>query len=305
MESDINKLSAIHSLENLKAKFSINDEIMEENKLEEENNPENNYKHKKNILNTKKVNDFNSDLLKEKRIISLNTDSTNKWLNKKNKRKLIFLVHKRLHSLKIKGKNINLDKTTIYRKHDKNEKDNIITKIQIHYRNFLVEFTNEVIKKIILEECYILKTLDKIGHLKDYLFKKIDHRFKSNTKKDIMKFVESIKIKDIISPSVTLCKKYKIQNRNQQIMQKIESLNNPILNKILNSEYLHYFDLFYNNQRKIILKEGSSSIDLELNRNIKLFDFLIEKHKNDEKYISNLKKCAILNFCKNIIENDD
>ena len=72
MESDINKLSAIHSLENIKAKFSINDEIMEENKLEEENNPENNYKHKKNILNTKKVNDFNNDLLKEKRLISLN-----------------------------------------------------------------------------------------------------------------------------------------------------------------------------------------------------------------------------------------
>ena len=72
MESDINKLSVIHPLENIKSKFSINDEIMEENKLEEENNPENNYKHKKNILNTKKVNDFNNDLLKEKRLISLN-----------------------------------------------------------------------------------------------------------------------------------------------------------------------------------------------------------------------------------------
>ena len=68
----------------------------------------------------------------------------------------------------------------IYRKHDRNEKDNIVTKIQIHYRNFLISFINEIIIKILVEDYYNTKELEKIKNLKEYLFKDIDQHFKSN-----------------------------------------------------------------------------------------------------------------------------
>ena len=74
-------------------------------------------------------------------------------------------------------------KTINYRKHDRNEKDNIIKKIQIQYRNFLLSFTNDIIKKIMVEEFYNNKKLDKIINIKEYLFNNIEHHFKSNTKK--------------------------------------------------------------------------------------------------------------------------
>ena len=221
----------------------------------------------------------------------------------KNK-KLIFLVQKRLNSDDIKESKIDLNNKS-YKVHDKNEKDNIITKIQIHYRNFLIDFINEIISKILFEECYLTKKIDKIIFLKDYLFNKIDSNFKSNTKKEIMEFTETIKIKELISPSLTLCKKYKIENKNLSIMEKIESLDNSILNKILNKKYLDFFELYYNSQRNFNLKEGEYNIDIELSPKVKLFNDLIEKTKDDEIYTSKLKKFALSNFYKNNIKEKD
>ena len=218
--------------------------------------------------------------------------------NKNKNKKLIFLVQKEFNSGDTKKPKNDLN-IKPYKIHDKNEKDNIITKIQIHYRNFLIDFINEIISKILFEECYITKKLDKIIYLKEYLFNKIDSSFKSNTKKEIMEFTESIKIKELISPSITLCNKFKIKNKNQSIMEKIESLNNPILNMILDKKYLDFFDLYYNSQRKLNFKGGEYNIDIELSHNVKLFDDLIEKEKDDEIYISKLRKFALLSFYKN------
>ena len=47
--------------------------------------------------------------------------------------------------------------------------------------------------------------------------------------------------------------------------EKIEEFNNPILNRILNSKYLHYFSLYYNSNRQIKLREGEYNLcDLEI-----------------------------------------
>ena len=241
----------------------------------------------------------NNEKLKEQNIINFDNLKFHDNLNSQN-RKLIFLVHKREHSTDKLESNNESNKSVIYRKHDRNEKDNILTKIQIHYRNFLISFINEIIIKIFVEDYYNTKELEKIENLKDYLFNNIDQHFKSNIKKEYMKFAESNKIKDIISPSVLQCKKYKIENKNQKIMENVMSLNNQILNNILNREYLYFFDIYYNNKRYINLSEGNSNINFEMSNNIKLFNNLTNKYIDDEKYISNLKKFAELNFCKNV-----
>ena len=53
-----------------------------------------------------------------------------------------------------------------------------------------------------------------------------------------MKFAESNKIKNIISPSSTRCKKYNIENKNQKIMENVTSLNNIKLFNDLTNRYL-------------------------------------------------------------------
>ena len=243
----------------------------------------------KTLLNSNKT---NSILNKN---INFNTEisAQNIILNNNKEKKLLFLVHKRKHSTDNKEEKSS-NKTYTHRKHDKNDKDNIITKIQIHYRNFLISFLNEVTKKIIVEEFYKMKKLDKIINIKEYLFNNIDHHFKANTKKENMKLAESIKIKDIISPSISLCQKYKIENKNINVMKKIEEFNNPILNRILNSKYLHYFSLYYNSNRQINLREGEYNFELELSKNIKLFNpYATESLKYASNIALNLDQKAI------------
>ena len=258
-----------------KESHSINDDITEEIKIDEE-------KILKNLYINEKENLKRGCLYENK------------------SKKLIFLVNKRIHSDDIKDSQTSFIERESKKIHDRNEKDNIITKIQIHYRNFLISFINEVIQKVIFEDCYISKRFDKILNLKEYLFNKIDHHFKSNTKREDMQFAESLKIKELISPSVALCKKYNIENKNKYIMEKIEALNNPILNQLLNNKYLVFFDLYYNGKRNINIKEGLYSIDLELSHKIKLFNDLIGNYQDDEKYTANLKKFAVSNFSNKI-----
>ena len=301
MESNIIKIPIYKSIKYLRIYNFIDENISNENIIKKENDIKNAKKSEKNkfqICNDNKYISIN-EMLKEKNITNFDDSTFNENINYKN-RNLIFLVHKRSHSNDKLESNNDSNKSVIYRKHDRNEKDNILTKIQIHYRNFIISFINEIIIIIIIKEYYNSKDLAKIKHLKEYLFNNIDQHFKSNIKKEFMKFAESNKIKDIISPSVTKCKKYNIENKNQKIMENIISLNNQILNNILNSEYLDYFDLYYNNKRNLILSGENLNLDLELSNNIKLFNDLANKYLDDEKYISNLKKFAELNFLKNV-----
>ena len=77
-------------------------------------------------------------MLKKQNVINNNCLTFDANSYSKNK-KLIFLVHKRSHSNDKLESNNDSNKSVIYRKHDRNEKDNILTKIQIHYRNLLMK----------------------------------------------------------------------------------------------------------------------------------------------------------------------
>ena len=211
------------------------------------------------------------------------------FLNKK--KKMIFITNGRKHTPNFQKQNNKI--------HNRNYKDNILKKIQIYYWNFLVSFINEIIKKVLLEECYITKDISKILNMNKYLFNKIDYAFKSNIKRENMNFAESIKIRDLISPSVEFCKKYNIKNTNLKIMNNINLINSLIINKILNSQYLSYFNLYYKSERNIKIEDEGFQINLDLDKRVLLFDDLIAKYKNDEKYTSNIHKFAQLSFLKN------
>ena len=154
---------------------------------------------------------------------SLNFNNSYTFIDsKKNldkKQKTIFKTKKKKYISKFRSKIYKLKKS-FNKIHNRNYKDNILSKIQIHYRNFLVSFINEFIKKVLLEECYATKNLGKILNMNNYLFNKIAYVLKADIKKENMKIAESIRIKDIFSPFVEYCKKYQTKNRNLKIMEK-------------------------------------------------------------------------------------
>ena len=259
----------------------------------------------------------NDDILQEQKLLnskkfSLFSD------NSQNEKKLIFSCNKRLHddnsifpvfldgtgetskkNGEMKKNGSGKIKKVAYKKHDKMEKDNIVRKIQVHYCNFLVSFINEIIQKIIIDESYKTKNADEIIHMKNYLFNNIDYKFKSNIKKEFMEKTENMKIMEIICPPKDFCDKYEIDNKNEDIMRKIEIKNNPIINKILNQKYLYYFnELYYQNKRNINLTEENESINIVLSNNTKMFNDLIFKNKDDKNYIIKLKRVVMQNFSK-------
>ena len=263
----------------------------------------------------------NDDILQEQKLL----DSKERPLflfseNENNFRKLIFRCQKRNHDKNdekinikdtcdfISQKIINKEniknggekaKKPVYKKHDKMEKDNIVRKIQVHYCNFLVNFINEITQRIIIDESYKTENPEEIIHMKDYLLNNIDYRFKANIKKEFMELSENMKIKDIISPSHEFCKQYNINNKNEQIMKKIESKNNPILNKILEQKYLYYFnEIYFKNKRNIELKDENISLKIILSNNTKMLDDLISKNKDDKNYFLKMKRVVMQNFSK-------
>ena len=298
---------------------SIEEETTEDKKSNKENIPINyiNIYLKNNnatLLNKDIVLINNNDILQEQKLLDP------KFLNTKKK---LFLCQKRPHLDEFKNsvnfpeafdvkennseifenlKRINgksRKQKLLYKKHDKMEKDNIVRKIQVHYCNFLVNFINEVIQKIIIDQSYKTENAEEIIHMKDYLLNNIDYKFKANIKKDFMEKSENMKIKEIISPSKEFCEKFKLTNKNEDIMNKIESKNNPILNKILNQKYFYYFNEIYNqNKRNIELNEENESINIKLSSNIKMIDDLIQKNNDDKNYILKLKRVVMQNFSK-------
>lgn len=257
------------------------------------------------------------DIMQEHKLLN---SKTNLNLSKnQSPKKDIFLCIKRLHdeedqtqgeicpisensdkSEKIKKNGNKIDKKAAYKKHDKMEKDNIVRKIQVHYCNFLINLMNEIIKKIIIDESYKTENAEEIIHMKDYLFNNIDYKFKSNIKKAFMEKSENMKIKEIISPSKEFRELYGItKNKNEEIMKKIELKNNPILNKILNQKYLHYFnEIYYQNKKNLDFNEENENINVVLSNNIKMFNDLVSKNMDDKNYISKLKRVAMQNFSK-------
>lgn len=311
------------------ASNSIDEESTEEKKNDKEikqndciniyinNNNNNESKLIKDISSKINITINNDDILQEQKLLN------SKYLNlifeeDKIPKKMIFSCKKRNHDVEdvitpgpetleknIKKEEVKKNemgkkkKKTVYKKHDKMEKDNIVRKIQVHYFNFLINFINEVTQKIIIDETYRTKNAEEIIHMKDFLFNNIDYKFKSNIKKNFMEEVENMKIKDIISPSYDFCKLHNIINKNEQIMEKIELKNKSILNKILNQKYLYYFtEIYSKNKRNLDLKEENESINLVLSNKTKMFDDLIIKNSDDKNYISKMKRVVMQNFTK-------
>ena len=196
--------------------------------------------------------------------------------NKERKGK-IFKITRKKNRGKIKSQIPNKKKRE---KHDKYEVGNVLTKIQVHYFKFLINYINDMIKKYIPNR---------------KKFKQISYAIKKNINRENIKELKATQIKVILQKEISL-KSQKDKNYNKNIYDKINKLieNDSTLNwinDIFEMNYLEFLKKFYidNNEK-----------DITISKETKSFNDLLEKNKNDNKMKENLKRVG-----KNIYFKED
>lgn len=178
--------------------------------------------------------------------------------------------------------------------HSKKKFDNILTKIQVSYMNFLVDFINIIIE---------------LYGRKDLKFRYLDSKIKKNIKNDIRRKQKEGSIGDIIRNDISpKYKTLKIDNNIQTYDELVKSGLYDILN-ILDQKFLFFFEnVYYNNKRKFNLKDfGLNDLEIELPENIKLFENLSIKNIEDgdyEEYKKKMKKCVKWHFLGGLEEDE-
>ena len=217
----------------------------------------------------------------EKKSLSKDLNNTEKRISKKNKR---------TKGRRKKGKNQN-DNEQInqcrIRYHNKNETDNILRKIQVHYLSFIESYLNDI--------------LDNFGY--GERFQRLDYKFKKKIKK---KFIESLKEKtigDIISNKISNKYKYKKEDFNAKLCDKLKK-ENKVLNNILSQNYLLLFQkVYYKNINEINLKEFGLDEDkyIILSDKVKMYKDLLFKNKESFLYFKKINKCIKEHFYPKLI----
>ena len=165
--------------------------------------------------------------------------------------------------------NDNNEKKTKRKIHCKNDDDNILIKIQVHFLTFVIKITNDIIKQYLKE--------NKSNFLP------IDYKYKKNITLDYITELKSKSIKDILQnkPSPK-CRNYKedynIHNY-KNLLEKIKqdkTLN--WINDFFNLKYLELFDLYYTNDKKKYFVFKNNIINLS--NKTESFCDLIEKNQN-------------------------
>ena len=197
-------------LENISNNF-LNDDLLDEN----------------SYLNENLDSVLLSDIFRE-----FNNERTLTIINNYPDKTKIFDV-KKIHSPGRKRKLECLKK----KRHSSNAKDNILSKIHIHFLNFLVNFANDAIKTTIT-----------VNEKKKFEFKYIDHRIKKQISRIHLKNFITKQIKDILQ--LRISNKYrkfsKDKDYNQNIYNEVIA-KSYWLKKLFDMNYLDAFKLYYNN----------------------------------------------------------
>ena len=173
--------------------------------------------------------------------------------------------------------------------HSSSSIDNIISKIQIHFLNFLISFINDSIKGF-------------YGYQK-FEFLNFSHKEKSKVSFDYLNEMKNSTIGELLL-KINISSKYKRNkgiNINKNNFEQLEQ--NPFFKSVFNIKFLALFSKYFNNQLPLneILVED---MKISLSPNTKSFSELLEKNMESKNDIINLAEKLYIND-DNFIEGDD
>ena len=173
--------------------------------------------------------------------------------------------------------------------HSSSSIDNIISKIQIHFLNFLISFINDSIKGF-------------YGYQK-FEFLNFSHKEKSKVSFDYLNEMKNSTIGELLL-KINISSKYKRNkgiNINKNNFEQLEQ--NPFFKSVFNIKFLALFSKYFNNQlplNEILIEDKKIS----LSPNTKSFSELLEKNMESKNDIIDIAEKFYLNN-DNFIEGDD
>lgn len=179
------------------------------------------------------------------------------------------------------------DKTRKKRKsHQKSDFDNILTKIQIHFLNFVINLCNDA-----------LKIIDK--NQKQY-FRPINYKFKRNISFNNIKRLKEISIKEILAQEIS--EKYKLVSKsiNSDILALVAP-SSQWLNDFFSINYLKAFSMYYNNC-KPLKKINFKGKEIILSSKTKAFYSLLRKNKVIKNNMISAAQAAYFNGHEKLTE---
>jgi len=200
--------------------------------------------------------------------------------------KVLFDLKKRKKpGAKSKNNEINNDKKPYI--HTRNKFDNIATKIQVSYMNFLINFINIILNTI--------KRSDLKFYLLDANFKKNNNTIEKRQK------LKETSIGDIISTNISSKYTSLEKDTNLKTYEKNKKLWIISYNEILNQKFLFFFDkVYYNNLRTFNLKDfGLMDLEIKLPKDLELYENVIEKNNKSfkfEEYKEKMEQCVKKHF---------
>ena len=179
------------------------------------------------------------------------------------------------------------DKTRKKRKsHQKSDFDNILTKIQIHFLNFVINLCNDAMKIINKNQ-------------KQY-FRPINYKFKRNISFNNIKRLKEIPIKEILAQEIS--EKYKLVSKsiNSDILALVAP-SSQWLNDFFSINYLKAFSMYYNNC-KPLKKINFKGKEIILSSKTKAFNTLLRKNKVLKNNMISAAQAAYFNGRENLTE---
>ena len=158
--------------------------------------------------------------------------------------------------------------------HDSNSYDNIITKIQVHFLNFLISFLNDAIDSIFEKN-------------KNIHFVKFNYAEKSNRKNEHLTKMKSSTIKDLLL-NIDISLKYKKfeKNINKKLVEKLDQF--PFFQQVFKMNFLKLFYYYYNNKQPFEQKLLIFDQEIILSEKTKSFYNLLDKNQELEENIMNV-----------------
>ena len=173
-------------------------------------------------------------------------------------------------------------KETKKEKHSSSRYDNIISKIQIHFLNFIIFLLNDCIFSYFKN--------------KKLKFKKFIYSFKSRATNKHLQNLKNSTVYDLLN-KVSISEKYKKykENINQKILEELNKIT--FFQKIFEIKFLNLFFIYYN-KKQICEEIFLFDRKIFLSKQTKTFYDLLQKNKKLEKDIIQITEIAYLDDIK-------
>ena len=172
----------------------------------------------------------------------------------------------------------NKERSILGKKHNRADFDNIQTKIQVHYINFLVRLANDAIKTEFKAE--------------ESRFDKINYSDKKKIRHDYLKGLKSDKIRDIIALNIS--SKYKKDwNHNKNLCERLNNESEWFRN-FMDFKYIDMFHIYYNEEKPLKYYEFKNK-RIDFSEKTESYYYLLTKNSDLKNKIINTAKAVYLN----------